>query len=190
MIPTVARGGLKRKNNPDPLLWNPKFPEPTTYLPEYQTTTVLKFKVKNSTRNMPLREESMYALRYYYSKENGKGTWNVQETQIKHEPDKEVRAKESCNISCASEIIKRCWAQSQDSGCGQTTRVDTQNENRPQGSFGMITRSGLTQTRPSDKHLGFGPLYLVLKYFQQNTHRARKELPCHHFFPKERGFKR
>ena len=107
----------------------------------------------------------MWALRYYYSKENGRDL-NVQETQIKHDLD-EVRAKESYNISYTSEIIKRCGSQSQGYGCGQTTRVDTQNENRPQGSFGMITGAGLMhKTLPSDKHLWFGPWYLVLKSFQ------------------------
>lgn len=115
-----GKGRVKKEEQSIPPFWNPKFPGPPTYFPEHQTTTALMFKVKNSPCKMPLREESMYALRYCYSKENGKGTWNTQETQIKHDPDKERRAQESCNISCTSERIKRCWAQSQGSGCGQT----------------------------------------------------------------------
>lgn len=94
---------------------------------------------------------------------------NLQETQIKHEPDKGMEAKESHNISCTCEVIRRCWAQSQGSGRGQAPRGDTEEENRPQGSFGRITGSGFMQALPSDQHFWFGPLYLVLKYFQKNT---------------------
>ena len=54
-------------------LWDPKFPGPATYFSKYQIIAAVMLTL-NSQLNTLSKQESMYAPRYYYLKENGKGT--------------------------------------------------------------------------------------------------------------------
>lgn len=80
----------------------------------------------------------MCALRYYYPQKEWEGDPNFKQTQIKHDPDKEVRAGEASNISCPSEITKRCWAQRQSSSPGQTTGVTHKMKTNHKGVLDLL----------------------------------------------------